>query len=88
MPTMLIYLLVLTALICLTVIRILLGPTVWDRLIGAGLIATKVTIAGILAAVYFGEGYLLDIALVFALLGFLVNILIARFIEGSTGPQR
>lgn len=81
MPAFPHFLIAIMVLISATVVRILIGPTIWDRLIGVGLIATKVTVTGIFAAVYFDAGYILDMALVFAVLGFLATVLIARFIE-------
>ncbi len=66
-----------------TVIRVFIGPTVWDRLIGIGLIASKVTIAAVLMSLYFEESYILDIALILAIIGFLAKVLIARYIERS-----
>lgn len=81
MPAFPVFLTTLIVLICATVLRILIGPTVWDRLIGIGLIATKVTVAGVFAAVFFEAGYMLDMALIFAVLGFLATVIIARFIE-------
>ncbi len=74
-----------TALIALSavgsLIRVLIGPTIWDRLLGLGLTASKVTLAIILTGCLYGELYILDLALLFSLLGFLVTVLMARFIE-------
>ena len=61
--------------------RILLGPTVWDRLLGLNMIASKILIAIVILARLMELSYLLDIALVYAVLGFLGTILMARFIE-------
>ncbi|NLO36921.1 MAG: pH regulation protein F [Clostridiaceae bacterium] len=61
--------------------RILLGPTVWDRLLGLNMIASKILIAIVILARLMDLSYLLDIALVYAVLGFLGTILMARFIE-------
>lgn len=61
--------------------RVLIGPTIWDRLLGLGLTASKVTLAIILTGYLYGELYILDLALLFSLLGFLVTVLMARFIE-------
>ena len=61
--------------------RILLGPTVWDRLLVLNMIASKILIAIVILARLMELSYLLDIALVYAVLGFLGTILMARFIE-------
>ena len=64
-----------------SLIRVIIGPTVWDRLLGIGLGASKITLGVILLAVSIPENYLLDLALLFSVLGFLVTVLLARFVE-------
>lgn len=61
--------------------RVLIGPTLWDRLLGLGLTASKVTLVVILASFVYEERAILDLALLFSLLGFLISVLLARFIE-------
>ena len=64
-----------------SLVRVLVGPTIWDRLLGISLTASKVTLAVILASFTFEAGYILDLALLFSLLGFLITLLLARFVE-------
>lgn len=64
-----------------SLIRVMIGPTVWDRLLGIGLSASKITLAVMVSAVTTGENYLLDVALLLSILGFLVTVLLARYIE-------
>ncbi len=64
-----------------SLVRVVIGPTIWDRLLGLGLTASKVTLAVILTALMLGESYILDLALLFSILGFLVTVLLARFVE-------
>ncbi len=64
-----------------SLVRVVIGPTVWDRLLGLGLAASKITLAIIVVALRTGAGYVLDLALLFSILGFLVTVLLARFIE-------
>lgn len=64
-----------------SLVRVLTGPTIWDRLLGISLTASKVTLAVVLAAFVVGESYILDLALLFSLLGFLITVLLARFVE-------
>ena len=66
-------------------LRILLGPTVWDRLLGLNMIASKILVAIVILARMMDLAFLLDIALVYAVLGFLGTILMARFIEKRGG---
>ena len=64
-----------------SLIRVIIGPTVWDRLLGIGLAASKVTLAVVVTAVSVPESYLLDLAMLFSILGFLVTVLLSRYIE-------
>ena len=64
-----------------SLIRVVIGPTVWDRILSIGLAASKITLAVLILAVELSESYLLDLALLFAILGFLVTVLLARFVE-------
>lgn len=72
---------VLAIFILVVVLRVILGPTIWDRLLGLNMIASKILVAIIILARLLNLTYLLDIALVYAVLGFLGTVLIARFIE-------
>lgn len=66
---------------CGSLIRVVIGPTVWDRLLGFGLAASKITLAVVITAVSIPENYLLDLAMLLSMLGFLVTVLLARYIE-------
>ena len=75
---------VLALLILAVVLRVIMGPTIWDRLLGMNMIASKILVAIVILAHLLELSYLLDIALVYAVLGFLGTILIARFIESRS----
>lgn len=62
-------------------IRIVAGPTVWDRLLGLSLISSKIIVAIVIFAVLLERSFLMDIAIIYSLLGFISSVLIARFIE-------
>lgn len=64
-----------------SLIRVVIGPTIWDRLLGLGLTSSKVTLAVILASFIYDASYILDLALLFSILGFLITVLLARFVE-------
>jgi multicomponent Na+:H+ antiporter subunit F len=64
-----------------SLVRVIIGPTIWDRILAVGLAASKVTLAVILLAITVPETDLLDLALLFSVLGFLVTVLMARFVE-------
>ena len=61
------------------VYRILRGPTMPDRVIAINVIGSNVVIVIVLLAAAIGEPGALDIALVYALLNFLLSIAISKF---------
>ena len=64
------------------VIRLIAGPTAFDRVISIDML--NIIITGLLAviAALKGNALYLDIAIVFAVLAFLETIVFARFMEG------
>lgn len=62
-------------------IRILKGPSIWDRLLGLNLFSANIILLILMYALISGYSFLIDIAIVYSLLGFLGTIFIARFIE-------
>ena len=65
----------------LTSLRILTGPTVWDRLLGFNLLSSKLIVLIVMCAILFEKNFLLDIALTYALLGFVSIMFISRFVR-------
>ncbi|MFC5368325.1 cation:proton antiporter [Salinirubrum litoreum] len=61
------------------VFRIVRGPTMPDRVIAVNIIGSNVVIVIALLAAAIGEPGALDIALVYALLNFLLSIAISKF---------
>jgi len=57
------------------------GPTIWDRLLGMNMISSKLILCIILFAVLTDIPYLIDIAIVYALIGFIGTVFIALFIR-------
>lgn len=72
---------VLTLLGIGSLLRIVLGPTIWDRLLGLNLFSSKIIMLIVLVASAMEKSYLLDIAIVYVLLGFISIIFIALFIQ-------
>jgi len=62
-------------------IRVAIGPSVWDRLLGMNLIASKIIIIIIIFASESGISFLLDFAIIYALSGFIGTIFIALFLS-------
>jgi len=63
--------------------RVIFGPTPWDRLIAVNLISSKVVLIMVAAAVFFERRIYLDVALVYAIIGFVGVIAISKFLEGE-----
>ena len=68
---------VLTSLVA--VYRIVRGPTMPDRVIAINVVGSNVVVVIVLLAAAIGEPGALDIALVYALLNFLLSIAISKF---------
>jgi len=62
-------------------IRVVVGPSVWDRLLGMNLIASKIIVIIVLFASINERAILLDFAIIYALSGFIGTIFIAMFIS-------
>jgi multicomponent Na+:H+ antiporter subunit F len=63
-----------------SMVRMILGPTVWDRLLSLNLISAKVILFLAVYAVYMEKPMLLDVALSAGIIGFLTITLFAKFI--------
>lgn len=61
--------------------RSLRGPTIWDRMLGFSLFSSKVIIIAILIGMSIDRSFAVDVALIYAVFGFLGTIMIARFVE-------
>ncbi len=65
----------------LSAIRILRGPSLWDRLLGLNLVTSKFVMLMILLATIRHQSFLLDTALIYALLSFMGIIFIAIYVQ-------
>jgi multicomponent Na+:H+ antiporter subunit F len=62
------------------------GPTIQDRLISVNIINTKALLVLLLIFFVIGQpGMYLDIALVYALLNFVVTVTLSRYVETERG---
>ena len=75
------FLIIFTPLSLFHLYRIIKGPSVWDRLLGLNLFSINMIILIVLYALITNLDYLLDIAITYALLGFISIVFIARFIQ-------
>lgn len=61
-----------------SLLRAILGPRATDRLISINLIGTKIIIIICLLAAYLREQYLIDVALIYALISFLSIVVLVN----------
>ena len=62
-------------------LRVIIGPSVWDRLLGLNLISSKIIVIIILFASINDSTFLLDFAILYSLFGFIGAIFIALFLS-------
>ncbi len=75
---------VLTIIIAIPLIRVLKGPTVFDRLLAANAIATKTIVLICLIGFLYGRiDMFIDITLAYAILGFVGSLVIAKYVISS-----
>ncbi|MBQ6113395.1 MAG: sodium:proton antiporter [Synergistaceae bacterium] len=68
--------------------RATLGPRYSDRIIAANIVGTKIIILIAVLSLVIGEGYLVDICLIYAVISFLSVVVLARsVIEKKEGQQ-
>jgi len=76
---------VLTAVIVLY--RVAVGPTTYDRVIGVNLIGTSTVMILVLLSAALDRPEYLDIAIVYALLNFVLSLVVGRFTYDSAGVE-
>ena len=67
----------------LSLIRVVIGPEPEDRMVGLNLTASQVLAILVLAALRLDQAIFLDVALVYAILGFVGMLAIARSMRGG-----
>jgi multicomponent Na+:H+ antiporter subunit F len=76
-------LIVLLFCIILAIIRVILGPTAPDRIVGLDTINTIIIVGMIIFGAAFREVIFIDVAIVYALLSFISTLFIAKYLEGG-----
>ena len=71
----------IVSLIFISMIRVVKGPTIADRVVAINVIATKITIAIVVISILTNQQSYIDVALVYALIGFIASIAIVRYLE-------
>lgn len=63
-----------------SLIRMIIGPTIWERLLALNLISAKTLLLLSVHAIYKQKIILLDIAFIYGIIGFLTIILLSKLI--------
>jgi multicomponent Na+:H+ antiporter subunit F len=66
-----------------SLLRIGLGPTVGDRVVGLDTLNTLVVASMIVLGAAFDQVILVDVAIIYALLSFVGTLYVARYLEGE-----
>lgn len=77
---LLITLSVLVLAIFASFIRLIIGPTIWDRLLMVNLISVKVVLFVAIYAIYLESTLMLDIAITYGIIGYLTITLLSKYI--------
>ncbi len=81
-------LITLSVLTLLCLIRAIRGPRIADRIVAINMICTETLCMLCILAVMLGEGYLADVALIYALLGFLAVVVLCKVFLGVARAKR
>lgn len=76
---------VMTAILVLY--RVAVGPTTYDRVIGVNMIGTSIVMVLVFLSAGLDRPEYLDIALVYALLNFVLSLVVGRFTYDSSGVE-
>ncbi len=78
-----IMLIVLSLAAVMAVIRIVLGPTSPDRVVGLDTVNTLVIVSMVIFGAAFEQVIYIDVAIVYALLSFISTLFIAKYLQGG-----
>lgn len=78
-----IYFLIASSVISL--VRVVIGPSVADRMIGLNLVASQILTLLVLMSVALERSIYLDVALVYDIFGFIGILLMTRYFSGKKG---
>ena len=81
-------LVVLAALTLLCLVRAIQGPRIADRIVSINMISTMTIAMIAILAIRQNQGYLVDVALIYALIGFLAVVVLCKVYMGTTLEAR
>lgn len=83
-----IVLVILAILVILCLVRAIIGPRVADRIVSVNMTGTMVIVMIAILALMLGEGYLVDICLIYAMISFLAVIVLTKVYMGVYKESR
>ena len=81
-------LVVLSVLTLLCLVRAIQGPRIADRIVSINMISTLTITMICILAIMQNQGYLADVALIYALIGFLAVVVLCKVYMGITLEKR
>lgn len=75
-------LIILAIMVVLCLVRAVIGPRIADRIVAVNMMGTMVTAIIAILAIMMGEGYLVDICIIYVLISFLAVIVLAKVYMG------
>ena len=85
---MLVAMIVLAIAVIFCLLRAILGPRFTDRLIAVNLVGTKTIILICVVAIYIGEQYVVDVALIYALISFLAVVVLTNVYKSPYNKRK
>lgn len=73
---------ILAVCIFLCLIRAIIGPRISDRIVAINMIGTMTMIIIAMMSVLLGEGYLIDVAMIYAMISFLAVVVLTKIYMG------
>lgn len=69
--------------------RVVIGPTVFDRMMGVGVIGTKtVVLVCLVGFAYHRIDMFIDIAIAYAMLNYVGTVVVAKYLDNSGARER
>ena len=83
-----IILIILAVMLVLCLIRAVIGPRMADRLVSVNMMGTMIMCIIVILGVIMEEGYLADIALIYAMISFLAVVVLTKVYAGVYAEQK
>lgn len=81
-------LILLAVLVVLCLVRAIIGPRIADRIVAVNMMGTMVIVMIAVLALMLGEGYLVDICIIYALISFLAVIVLTKVYMGVYAEKK